>query len=216
MRYAALVCLLSPGILAQVTGFREFGREFGRRQVKLWRSPLEQPQRTAKFAVPLAAAATVLMIADQPTVNRYAQRPAPWAGKVSNAGDFSALAGSLGGIYAMGLLTRSETTIQVSQTGIMAVSHSFVLTQGLKALTRRQRPDGSNRWSMPSGHAMTAFAMAGAFSSHPRSPRWVRFAAPAVASAIAFSRIGARKHYPSDIAIGGTFGWLIGRSFARR
>jgi len=213
MRIVALLCLLAAaGASAQSFA----PGTFARRQVQLWRSPFEKPSRTVKYLVPLAAATAVLMPLDQPTVNRFAQTPAPWATKVSRAGDFTALVGTLAGTYAIGKFTRHETTRELGQSGLLAVGHAFVLTQGLKAMTRRQRPDGSNRWSLPSGHAMTSFAMAGALSSHPRSPRWLRLAAPAAATAIALSRFGARKHYPSDLVIGGTFGYLLGRGFAAR
>lgn len=169
-----------------------------------------------KIGVTLAAATAILLRYDQPAVNRFAQQPSPWAVHTSRVGNFAPLIGGVALLYGAGRLTHSETATQMGISSISALTHSYVITQALKLITRRQRPDGSNHWSLPSGHAMTSFALAAAISSHPRAPRWVRIVAPAGAGAIAFSRFGARKHYPSDIALGSTLGWLIGRAVSHR
>jgi membrane-associated phospholipid phosphatase len=187
-------------------------RDFARQHANLWKSPFAKPGRTVKVALPLAGASAMLMIIDQPVINRYAQRPAPWAIKVSHTGDALTLAAGTVALYGIGRFTHHETTRQLGERSMLALANASLITQALKSATRRQRPDGSNHWSLPSGHAMTSFAVATALTSHPRSPRWLRIAAPVAASAIAFSRIGARKHYPTDIAIGSALGWFIGRS----
>ena len=166
--------------------------------------------------MPLAAATAILIRFDQPTINRYVPHPHSWAVNTSHAGDFVSLAGGAAVLYGVGRLTHSETTTQMSTSSLKAMTHSYLITQAFKFATHRQRPDGSNHFSMPSGHAMTSFAIAGALSAHPHAPRWVKIVAPAAAGAIAFSRVGARKHYPSDVAIGSTLGWLIGRAVGHR
>lgn len=168
------------------------------------------------MVAPLAAASVLLFKVDQPTINRFAQRPAPWAMKTSRAGDAATLLGSSLALYGVGRFTHHDTVSQMGSSSLAAITHSYLITQVLKASTRRQRPDASNHWSTPSGHAMTSFAMAGALAAHPKAPRWLKIVAPAAAGAIAFSRVGARKHYPSDVAIGSTFGWFIGRAVSHR
>ena len=36
------------------------------------------------------------------------------------------------------------------------------------------------------------------------------------ASAVSISRITARKHFPSDVVVGGVLGWLVGREVYNR
>jgi hypothetical protein len=45
-------------------------------------------------------------------------------------------------------------------------------------------------------------------SEYPSKP--VQFAAYAFALAISASRVTGRQHFPSDVLVGGTFGYLIG------
>lgn len=60
--------------------------------------------------------------------------------------------------------------------------------------------------SFPSGHAMTAFALCG-FLILRGGPVWRWFALPA-AVLIALSRLAVGAHWPLDIAVGASLGWL--------
>jgi undecaprenyl-diphosphatase len=60
--------------------------------------------------------------------------------------------------------------------------------------------------SMPSGHALTAFAAAGVVAAlHPR----LRVAALAAASLVALSRVYLGVHFPSDVVVGAAAGLLL-------
>jgi hypothetical protein len=59
------------------------------------------------------------------------------------------------------------------------------------------------------GHAAESFALARVIASeYPSKP--VQTAAYAFALAISASRVTARQHFPSDVLVGGTLGYLIG------
>jgi membrane-associated phospholipid phosphatase len=63
--------------------------------------------------------------------------------------------------------------------------------------------------SFPAGHAAASWALARVIASeYPSKP--VQFAAYAFALAISASRVTGRQHFPSDVLVGGTFGYLIG------
>jgi hypothetical protein len=87
------------------------------------------------------------------------------------------------------------------------------VTQGLKAATRRERPDGSSHNSFPSGHAADTFAFATALE---RQLGW-RGAVPAyvVASYVAISRVPANRHWLSDAVFGSAVGIIAGRTVTR-
>src|SRR5262249_33107345 len=67
----------------------------------------------------------------------------------------------------------------------------------LKFATRRERPDGSNRQSFPSGHAAITFASATVIERHLGWRKSVL--GYAIASYVAASRLHDNRHYLSDV-----------------
>jgi membrane-associated phospholipid phosphatase len=84
------------------------------------------------------------------------------------------------------------------------------LTLGVKLIVRRERPDGSNHASFPSGHSSGAFASATVLQRHYGWKAGVP--AYAVAGYIATSRLNEGKHYLSDVVFGAAVGILAGRT----
>lgn len=78
-----------------------------------------------------------------------------------------------------------------------------LLTVGLKALVREERPDKSDRQSFPSGHASSAFAVAAMEARfHPKeAPLWYLGA-----FFIADSRVTLRRHHSHDVIAGAILG----------
>jgi len=92
-------------------------------------------------------------------------------------------------------------------TRSLAVDAITVLS--IKAAVRRRRPDGSDRYSFPSGHSSGAFTAATVLQNHFGSH--VGLPAYAVASLVAFSRVEDRKHYFSDVVAGALIGTWIAK-----
>ena len=69
-----------------------------------------------------------------------------------------------------------------------------------------------NRGSFPSGHTAGAFSAATIFSRRygPRH-HWVPYVAYPLAALIGFSRVSDSAHFPSDVFLGGTLAYVIGR-----
>jgi membrane-associated phospholipid phosphatase len=144
----------------------------------------------------------------------FAQHPHPDFGKLgSKLGGTIAVAGLTIGGFSAGRMSSFDrvraSTYDVSQ----AIIVNQVWTQALKLAIRRERPDGSNRVSFPSGHASNAFAAATTIVRH-----YPRLAVPGfgVATYIAVSRMAANKHHFSDIVAGAGFGYGVGRLVTRR
>lgn len=83
----------------------------------------------------------------------------------------------------------------------------------LKGAVNRPRPEPpSPRWnsSFPSGHAALSFYVAGYYTA--AYPRW-EMQVPLLlwASGVAASRVYLRRHWPTDVLVGGVLGWVAGR-----
>ena len=116
-------------------------------------------------------------------------------------------------VYAFG---RSRDEPKVSHLGmdlIRALAVDEAITQTLKFATHRERPDGSNHRSFPSGHASATFAFATALERHLG---W-RGAVPAYlfSSYVAASRLRDNRHFLSDVVFGATVGIIAGRTVTR-
>lgn len=88
---------------------------------------------------------------------------------------------------------------------------------GLKRVTGRTRPDGSDEQSFPSGHATRASVAATLAQRNAHAALGDGAAATAsglgtfaLAAACAWSRVEARRHYPADALAGFALGHLVG------
>lgn len=79
------------------------------------------------------------------------------------------------------------------------------------ALTKRAtgmlRPDGSDRLSFPSGHAATAFFVAGLCGWHPLALVW--------ATLVAAARVAKRRHTLLDVLAGAAAGAAVAYGYHR-
>src|SRR5262249_6944990 len=95
--------------------------------------------------------------------------------------------------------------------------------EALKYSLRRERPfqgDGSGAFfqggtSFPSEHAAAAWAVAGVIAHEYPGPL-TKILAYGIASAVSYSRVRARQHFPSDVFIGGMMGNLIAQDIYSR
>jgi membrane-associated phospholipid phosphatase len=123
-----------------------------------------------------------------------------------------ALSMQLGGAfstYAVGRMTGSPKVALLGADLFRAQLLAQGMTQAMKHVTTRTRPDGT-ALSLPSGHTASAFASASVLQRHFG---W-KIGAPAYAMAtyVATSRIQDRRHYLSDVAFGAAVGLVAGRT----
>jgi len=94
------------------------------------------------------------------------------------------------------------TGLYVLSASIMGLSTFYI-----KRIADRDRPDGSNNYSFPSGHSASAFAAAEFLNQEYRdvSP-WIGYAGYTVATATAVLRVYNNRHWVSDVVAGAGFG----------
>jgi membrane-associated phospholipid phosphatase len=146
-------------------------------------------------------------------VRRSAADPESGFGKIFEQGGGSVTVVFVAGMFAGGRLAHGSRFRAMTYDMLDAAIVNGGYTQVLKFVTRRERPDGSNKHSFPSGHASSAFTLATIVERHYG---WaVGGPAYALAATIGYSRIVRDKHFLSDVVAGATLGFIVGRTTAR-
>ena len=116
-------------------------------------------------------------------------------------------------LFAVGRTVEAPRFRDVTYDWLEAYFLNAGLTNLLKVTVGRERPNGEDDMSFPSGHASTAFTLAAVAERHFG---W-KVGAPAymIAGAIAVSRLQRNKHYLSDVVAGATLGYIVGRTVVR-
>src|SRR6266446_2152265 len=201
-------------------------KDVGHDQVGIWTSPLRIKPRDAFWLVPFAAATGVALHYDAQAQQELGidKTRIDASNTISDVGLYGSMGGA-GGLYLLGLTTHNSHLAETGRLGAEAIANALLVVAVLKLATNRERPDeGDGRggfWphgtrnyeadgSFSSGHAIATWAFAEVIASeYPSKP--VQFSAYAFALAISASRVTARRHFPSDVIVGSTFGYLIGR-----
>ncbi len=116
----------------------------------------------------------------------------------------------LGGVgsWTIGAMTGDRRLAEFGRDASESLLLATVTVTGLKYAVGRERPDGSNNQSFPSGHSITAFSFAPVVTHYYG---WgAGAAAYALASVTGLARIEGNHHYASDVIGGATLGILIG------
>jgi membrane-associated phospholipid phosphatase len=126
--------------------------------------------------------------------------------------------------YFVAAGTHNEYLKESSVLAGEATLDATIIAQALKYSTNRQDPlqgDGTGRFwphgpgswpdgqSMPSEHAMVAWSFARVVAGQ-YSGIGTKITVYSLATAVSVSRVLARQHFPSDVVVGSTFGYLIG------
>jgi membrane-associated phospholipid phosphatase len=211
-------------------GKQPFIRQFVADEIQIWTSPFKRTSYTSRgfsrYVVPFTLITGALIATDHRTGELLPNTDdqSKWSLRVSQIGAPYTLAGMAAGMYLISRATGDKKARETGFLGAMAIAHSQIVTQGLKAASQRIRPleyrtdhhGGPAFWkggdSFPSGHASGSFALATVFVyEYGRDHRWVPYASYGLASVVAASRLSAQKHWISDIFVGGTMGFMIGR-----
>ncbi len=135
---------------------------------------------------------------------------------VSQAGTFYALGGLAGTWFLAGKLTGSNRARETGLLTAEALINTQAVVQVAKFAFRRERPDSSGRDSFPSGHAAGTWAAAAVISREYYDNKFIRYGIYALPVAVSAARVGANRHYVSDVIAGALIGNLIGAFVYRR
>ena len=177
-----------------------------------------------KWELPIAAATGLLIATSDDHINRHIQSPSfvQASSRGSNVGLGIEL-GVAGMMYFVGCPgQRSSYAANTGITALEAMGAASLMTLGIKAATNRQYAYAPNThgefWeggkSFPSGHAATSFAFASVIAHRYPNKRWLKWSVYGLATGVSLARIGGKKHFASDILVGGTLGYVTGTYLA--
>ena len=211
-------------------GKRAFVKTFMKDELQIWTSPFRRSSYAShafpKYVLPFTLITGALIATDHQTANLLPNSidQATWSRRVSQVGAPYTLAAMAATMYFISKATGNEKAREVGFLGAEAIAHSQIVTLVLKSATQRERPldfnanrsGGTAFWkggdSFPSGHASGSFALATVFAyEYGREHPWVPYVSYGLASVVTASRLSAQKHWASDVFVGGTMGFLIGR-----
>lgn len=189
-------------------------------------SPLRAPAGELLWLLPFGAATGAAVHYDtkaiqelgvDPTRERHFNTYSDYAGLY---GPFAAA----GAGYALGSLRHDDYLTETAVLSAEAMADAGILNQGLKYALDRENPqldnargglwphgpkDWPNSPSMPSEHTMNVWAFA-----HVVAGQYNGIATKALvyslATSVSAARVMARQHFPSDVVVGSTLGWLVG------
>lgn len=114
------------------------------------------------------------------------------------------------GTFVYGRLFHQPKVAHLGNDLLQAQLLTEMLVQPIKLGTHRERPDGSNAHSFPSGHAAITFASATVLERHLG---WRKsLIGYGIASYVAASRLHDNRHYLSDVVFGAAVGSIAGRT----
>ena len=192
-------------------------------EIAIWTSPARLRLHDLKWIAPLALATGAAFATDNRTMVTVVSHDPSFNSANVNVSD--ALVGGLiatpVALFAAGEIGHDDRARETGILGGEALADGLVVSEVFKVVSWRVRPsiDGARGQffqssagidgSFDSMHTTLAFSAASVIASEYHSP-WVQVAAYTGATAVGVTRVLGQQHFPSDVIIGATTGWLIG------
>jgi len=202
-------------------------KDFFSDQKGIWTSPFRIRGKDAEWLLPFAGATAISLHYDAQAIGTLGPSASRdrISHRIADVGSPYTMAGIAAGAYLIGHFSHNETARETGVLSAEALVDTLVVTEVFKLATNRERPtdgfgtgrfwpDGIHNYpagfSMPSGHATSAFAVARVIAEETPGHPYLHLGLYALAAGIGASRITGHNHFPSDVLVGSTFGYLIG------
>jgi membrane-associated phospholipid phosphatase len=206
---------------ASSSGFRDFVGTFLSDEKNIWTSPLKAKPKDLYWLLPLAGATAAFLATDTDISNGLpnTQHQINLSRDLSQLGSAYTLYGASAAFYLIGRHKDNDRLRETGWLSIMAITHSQIVVEALKLATGRERPEdnsGQGRFwkgkdGFPSGHAISSWAFASVVAEEYNDNKLVQVGAYSMATLVSVCRVTGRRHYPSDVLVGSSMGFLIGR-----
>lgn len=199
------------------TDVESAGDRFVDDQIQLLRSPTKFRLSDAEWLVPFAGITSGMILTDPSVSKSLPKNP----GFLHASEDIRVRSLSTLGLASAGMYLWSYRTHDPHQreTGLLAgeaIADTLVLTEGLKYVAGRERPDQGNGQgpflqggsSFPSNHSAAAWAAAGILA-HEYPGTLTKLLSYGLASTVSITSVSSKQHFPSDVLIGSALGWMV-------
>jgi hypothetical protein len=207
---------------------RNSPRIFLHDQAAIWCSPVRLRPRDLEWLAPVVLVTGAAIATDHRAMSRVVSRNPGF-----NNANINVSNGLIGGfvaapvaLFAAGHLKQDDHSREAGILSAEALVDGLVVEQGLKLVFWRERPNVDNSRgrffqsgvgvdsSFPSAHSTLAWSAASAIAAEYHSP-WTQAAVYTGATAVSLTRVLGQQHFPSDVLVGATAGWLIGHYVVR-
>jgi len=197
-------------------------------QWTIWSGPAHIRTRDLKWLLPLAAATGVAFATDQHTMTQVVSHD-PSFNQVSINTSNVLIGGWIAVPVAVYGFGRSHQDEHARQAGILtgeSMVDGIVVDEMLKLVFLRERPSVDNargqffltsagaNGSFASEHSIVAWSAASALAAEYPA-HWTQFALYSAATGVSLTRVMGQAHFPSDVLVGSSIGWLIGHNVVR-
>jgi len=192
-------------------------------QKAFWTRPARIRANDVNWFLPFVGASSLLIGSDTSIEKKLPSSPTI----IRRSQDFSSLGlgslvGAAGTLYLWGSLAHNDHKRETGFLSGEALANSLLNSSIIKVAAGRDRPtDGNGKgqfWqggsSFPSDHAAAAWSVASVVAHEYPGPL-TKILAYGTASAISLARVTGRKHFASDVFIGSSLGWYLGREVYR-
>lgn len=194
-----------------------------RDQTTIWTSPAKIRPSTLVWLTPWSGLTATLIATDRDVTRQVSANKSDVraAKRISDVG-LAGMLGVAGGLYLSGVASGNPHARETGWLAGEAIANGLVVNTVLQQATLRNRPLAASHpgeWrrsgsAFPSDHSIAAWAAATVIANE--YPGWAtRFLAFGSAAAVSTTRVLARQHSPSDVFVGSTLGYLIGRGVYR-
>ena len=223
----------SPSVEDIDISWKKLPRRFLEDQKIIWLFPTQLARGHYWIPTLAVVGGTAALIATDPQTAPYFRKHAgnlddlndPFDGTITSAG--TALVPI--SLLAAGYIRHDSYQVNTSLLAGEAYADSAIVDLALKIITQRKRPNaippsgpfsdtffnhGGSHFSeggFPSGHAIAAFSIATVIANRYHHHRWVPIAAYGLATAVSLSRVTTSAHFPSDVFLGASLGYVIAR-----
>jgi len=206
-----------------------------RDQGKIWLFPLDVARGHHVEPTLAVAGVTASLIALDPRLARPFRETDAFSGFNRAFSGWNTYIGPLAvlpAFYVAGLIAHNSYAKDTALLALEAYLDANVVSLVMEDATRRLLPsqvlatgDLSDTWfrswegqsylkgagGFPSGHTISAFAIAAVIADRYPHPSWHRWAAYGLAGAVGFSRLSLQSHFASDVFLGAALGIAIPR-----
>jgi hypothetical protein len=193
-------------------------------QGSIWTSPIHIRFADGAWLFPLATVTGIFLATDQSMAEAVSKKPSSF-NRYRSISDYgvASMAGVGVGFYLFGRVSHDE---HKRETGVLAgeaVIDSLAVNKVLQYSLGREGPGTDQSrglffqggTSFPSDHSIAAWSIASVIA-HEYPGTLTKILAYGVATGVSVSRVAGEEHFPSDVLVGSTVGWLIGREVYRK